>query len=263
MQETKIVVTTTYDPSAEAALEANRVAEELRATFVPRGRSSLNKLRARRPGAAIVVVGAETLEWHPENGGPPFFFHPGMSLVRAKRLAEGGRDAMLEACRFEPGDAVVDCTAGLGADAIVFSFAGGERSRVVAVESERPLHFVVTRGLKTYESGWAPFDEALRRIATVRADHTAYLRSLPDRSVDIVYFDPMFESPVHASQGLSPLRSLANARPLSEEAVREARRVARKSVVLKERGGADVWERLGFDAQAKSRTQVAYGVITL
>jgi len=263
MQEAKVVVTTTYDPSAEAATDASRVAEELRSPFVPRGRSSLNKLRARLPGTAIVVVGAATLEWHPEDGGPPFFFHPGMSLVRAKRLAEGGRDSMLDACRFEPGDAVVDCTAGLGADAIVFSFAGGGRSRVVAVESERPLHFVVARGLKTYETGWPPFDEALRRIETVRADHTAYLRSLPDRSVDIVYFDPMFESPVHASQGLSPLRSFANSRPLAEEAVREARRVARKAVVLKERGGADVWERLGFAAPPKSRTQVAYGVMSL
>jgi len=257
------IVTTTYKPSREIEARARETAVELGGTYAPRGGASMRKLRDRYPGASVVVIGPNTLEWHPEDGGEPFFFHPGMSLVRAKRLAAGGRDSMLEASGFAPGDAVVDCTAGLGSDAVLFSFAGGPNSRVVALESELPLHFVVSRGLRSYESGWPAFDEAMRRVEPVRADHADYLGSLPDRSVDVVYFDPMFGDPVRASSGIAPLRAFANAAPVSEEAIAEARRVARKTVVMKERGDAEVWRRFGFTVEAKPNAPVAYGVIRI
>ncbi|HZG55230.1 class I SAM-dependent methyltransferase [Paenibacillus sp.] len=257
----RIVTTTTYDPSRDIEALAAEEAAKLGARYARRGRTSLRKLRAAHPEADVVVFGTNTLEWHPASGGEPFFFHPGMGLIRAKRIAAGARDAMLAACGFEPGDAVVDCTAGLATDSIVFSFAGGPESRVVAVESQLPLYYIVTRGLGAYESEWPPFDEALRRIETVRAEHTAYLRTLADRSVDVVYFDPMFRDPVAASAGISPLRAFANDAPVAEEAIEEARRVARKSVVLKERSHAAEWRRYGFEIVSKPNAPVVYGVI--
>jgi len=258
-----LLVTTTYDTSAETRSRAQAAAAELGAELVSRDRESLAKLKRRYPDADFVVVGRTTLEWHPAGGREPFFFHPGMSWLRAKRLAAGERDPMLECAGFRPGDAVIDATAGLGADAIVFSFAGGEATRVTAVESETALHFIVSRGLREYESGWDEFDRAMRRVETVRSDHVAFLRTLPDRSADIVYFDPMFREPVLASRAMAPLRLLANRAPLAEEAVAEALRVARKSVVLKERAGSDLFKRFGFTVASNPNSTIAYGVIRL
>lgn len=256
-----LLVTTTYDTSEETRARALEAAAELGAEYLPRGRTSLARLKKQYPGADFVVAGRTTLEWHPAGGKEPFFFHPGMSLIRAKRLSAGNSDPMLECSGFVPGDSVIDATAGLGADAIVFSFAGGAESRITAVESETPLHFIVSRGLREYESGWDSFDQAMRRVAAVRSDHSSYLRTLPDRSVDIVYFDPMFRDPVLASRGIAPLRELANDSPLSREAIDEALRVARKSVVLKERSDSGVFRQYGFTVASNPKASIAYGVI--
>jgi hypothetical protein len=86
---------------------------------------------------------------------------------------------------------------------------------------------------------------------------------LPDRSVDIVYFDPMFRRPVLSSSALRPLRSQAEERPLSEAAVREAVRVARRRVVLKDHRDSGEFERLGFVRRRVSSSKVAYGVIDI
>ena len=107
-------------------------------------------------------------------------------------------------------------------------------------------------------------DAALRRIRAVRADHAAYLAAMPDKSVDIVYFDPMFRLPIAESSGLEPLRNVANPAALSEAAVREARRVARRIVVLKENRDSGEFERLGFEwVKPKKTSKIAYGVITV
>lgn len=258
-----LIVTTPYNVTAALEAEARSLAEAYNGEYIPRERSSLARLRRRYPGRPIIVAGANGLEWHSPDGEEPFFFHPSMSLVRAKRLAAGERDAMLDAAGLTPGDSVVDCTAGLGSDAIVFSFAGGAETKVTAVESQFPLYLVVAEGLKRYNSGWEEFTQAMRRVEMIHANHTDYLRSLPDRSRDIVYFDPMFRTPEAASSNLSPLRALANSGSITAEAVEEARRVARKAVVMKERGGSREWERLGFHPAGKPHSSVAYGVIQI
>jgi 16S rRNA (guanine1516-N2)-methyltransferase len=257
------MITTTYKPAARLEAQALDFCDQLNGSYVPRAGASIAKLRQRFGHVPIVVVGTKGIEWHDRDLAEPFFFHPGMSLVRAKRLAEGGRDVMLSAADFVPGDSVLDCTAGLCADSIVFSFAGGPATRVTALESQLPLYFIVRNGLQTYVSDWEAFSEAMRRVELIHQDHMSYLRGLPDRSVDIVYFDPMFRIPENASSGLSSLRLLANGASLAEDVIAEARRVARKSIVLKERGRAEEFERFGFDVVSKPNASVAYGVIRL
>lgn len=259
----KAIVTTSYRPHPALVRRAEQLSRRIGAAYADRGGFSVGKLRARYGAGDVLVVKERGLEWHPGNGKEPFFFHPGMSLIRAKRLAQGQKDPMLEAAGFVRGDDVIDCTAGLGSDAIVFSFAGGPESQVTALESEFPLYLIVSTGLNEYESGWPEFTGAMRRVKMVHSDHTAHLSSLPDRSVDIVYFDPMFRAPVHDSAGIAPLRPLANAGALSEGAIAEACRVARKSVVLKERGDSGEWSRFGFTVVSKPNAPVAYGVIRI
>ena len=93
-------------------------------------------------------------------------------------------------------------------------------------------------------------------------DYLDYLRQQKDNSYDVVYFDPMFRKPLTASNGISPLRSVANHAPLSEEAVAEALRVARQRVVMKEASGSEEFARLGFHQLMGGKySKVHYGVM--
>lgn len=94
-------------------------------------------------------------------------------------------------------------------------------------------------------------------------NHRSYLSSLPKKSVDIVYFDPMFRKPIHESSAIASLRTFANNHALELDVVEEAKRVARKSVVLKEHKESGEFERLGFERRHMNTSKIAYGVIKI
>lgn len=255
-----MIVTTNIRPDEATVQKARQLARELDAVYVERRNRTLAALARMHGTDRIVVVGAADIRVL-SGQAPPFFFHPSMALVRVRRLRHGERDALVDVAGVRPGDAVLDCTAGLGADAIVLSYAVGEQGRVTALEVSPVLHAVVREGLATYVTGEADIDAAMRRIETRRADYSDVLPRLPDKSYDIVYFDPMFRIPVRSSSALEPLRAFAEKRPLAEEDVRHAIRVARRRVVLKDHRDSGEFERLGFAIARKSSSPVAYGVI--
>ncbi|WP_025699230.1 class I SAM-dependent methyltransferase, partial [Paenibacillus forsythiae] len=231
-----MIITTGDRPLTEVAARAERLAERLGVPYAPRGNQSITKLFSRYEGEILVVLLEGTRLLRP--GRPQLQFHPSMGFVRAKRVLKGEGDPMLEAAGMAPGDSVLDCTAGLGSDALLFAVRGGERSRVTALESSLPLYALLAEGMASYASGIGEVDAALRRINVVHSDHRSYLASLPGDSVDIVYFDPMFREPLEDSAAISPLRAYANSDSLAPGSVHEAVRVARKAVVLKEKRGS-------------------------
>lgn len=255
-----MLVTTSYAPSPGAVDRGKRLAAELGVRYVPRGTSSVRRLGERYGDSQFLLVTERELHYY-GSGETPLYFHPSLSLVRVKRLMKGERDGLIDLSGAAPGDRVLDCTAGLGADAIVFSYAVGEIGEVTAVESEPALYTIVREGLRTYETGLQPFDDAMRRVRMKSGHHLTVLRQLDDKSVDIVYFDPMFRHPVEESSAIGPIRQLANHDALAEESIREALRVARKSVVLKESKDSGEFERLGFPEMPRTRSKIAYGVI--
>jgi len=255
-----VIVTTTERPDGATEALARRLADELEAVYVPRGRRTISQLARRHGADRVLVAGGTGLRLLSELG-PPLFFHPGMALLRVKRLQKGERDALVDAAGVRPGDRVLDCTAGLGADAIVLSYAAGPEGKVTALEVSPVLYVIVREGLASYTTGDAEIDAAMRRIEIRRADCGDFLASLPDRSFDIVYFDPMFRIPVRTSPGMAPVRPFAEERPLAESAVRHAVRVARRRVVLKDHRDSGEFERLGFAACRRPSSAVAYGVI--
>ncbi|THF74608.1 class I SAM-dependent methyltransferase [Cohnella fermenti] len=257
-----MIVTTMEKPPAETIERAKALAAELGVRCVNRRRETLRGLERAKPDAhdGILVVGPKELRF--VNGdAPPLFFHPSMALIRVKRLREGDTDALLRAASPLPGDSVLDCTAGLASDSLVLSYAVGEQGKVVALEASRVLHTIVREGLQEYDTGMEDVNGAMRRIEAVHAEHLAYLKGLAGRSVDIVFFDPMFSKPVMESTSLLPLRSVALDARLTEEAVAEALRVARKRVVLKEHRDSKEFGRLGFARSRRTAASVAYGVI--
>ncbi|UVI27700.1 class I SAM-dependent methyltransferase [Paenibacillus spongiae] len=255
-----MIVTTAQKPTDSLAIHAKQLSEELGGRLVERRQESLIGLKKRYKDNCLLVVDGQGLRYY-NDSEDPLYFHPSMAYVRVKRLRRGERDPLIDLTGCAPGDRIVDCTAGLGSDSIVFSYAAGETGHVIALESERILCAVVREGLKTYVTDHEDVNEALRRIEMKCAHHRQWLQQQPDNSVDIVYFDPMFRQPMHDSASLQPLRSLANKEALDAESVSHAVRIARKSVVLKEHRDSGEFERLGFERRHVNK--IAYGVITL
>ncbi|RUT35977.1 SAM-dependent methyltransferase [Paenibacillus zeisoli] len=257
-----MIITTGDNEAPGTVSQAEELSLELGVPYVRRSRTSLSKLLTRHRADAVLVI-LESGIRIVSAAGEPMEFHPSMSFVRAKRLLKGEPDYMLEISKAESGDRILDCTSGLGSDSIIFSIAAGEEGSVTALESSLPIYGLLKEGLRTYQSGLKEFDKAMRRIVVKHADHLQLLGELPDKSVDIVYFDPMFREPVKESSSISPLRAFANGSSLDRRSIEEACRVARKTVVLKEKRDSGEFARLGFAVRERAHTKIAYGVIEL
>ncbi len=257
-----MIVTTGIQPAEAELQRATGIAERQGIPIVPRGRTSISHLFSKYKADAVLIVTQGKARLFREDQ-PVLEYHPSMGYVRAKRLLRGEPDPMIDAARAEAGDRVLDCTAGLGTDSLVFAVQVGHTGLVRCLEASAELSVLLREGLSSYEVEKPAVTEAMRRVEVINTDHLHYLKSLPDNSFDVVYFDPMFRKPVYDSSAISPLRAFADARPLSEESIREAVRVARKTVVLKEKKGSGEMERLGFTSDGRVHAKITYGVITV
>jgi len=250
-----MVVTTSRNATAEEEAQARALARDLGLPVRPR-RGAWRDLGA---DAALVVTRARLVV---QTQAGEIFFHPGMARPRVRQLERGQSDVMVEAMGLRPGDTVLDCTLGLGTDALVAAYVVGEAGRVVGLEAVAVLAALVRWGMAHYDPGHDGLRAAMRRIEVVHADHEAYLPSLPPRSFDVVYFDPMFREPVHESAHMRPWRELACYKPLTPAAIAAARRVARRRVVVKERSGSPVFAELGMTRVVGGRkSRIAYGIL--
>ena len=256
----RTIVTTSHQPDTKPLAMANRAAEVLGTVLVERKHKPLSQLMAENGSENVLVFNREQIVLYTPIG--EFFFHPSMSIPRIKALKEGKPDHMVEAMCLMPGDHILDCTLGLGADAIVAAVVVGPLGRVVGVESAPELAFIVRHGLMNYQKGSIALRQAMNRIEVVHSDCLQYLMSLKDNCFDIVYFDPMFRFPRKRSSSMQPLRGIVNPEPVSGEMIREALRVARKRVVMKENGFSTEFARLRFaDIIGGKYSPVAFGVI--
>ncbi|PTM58892.1 putative SAM-dependent methyltransferase [Desmospora activa DSM 45169] len=254
-----VFVTTTRRPRPDDERWAATIAERIGAPVLNRENRSLAALFREQGAEAAVVVGPEGARWE-NSAGDRFRFHPNLSALRVKELRQGGRDALVQVAQLQPGDQVLDCTLGLGADAIVASYVTGASGRVVGLESQPVIAALVEYGLDRYPASSSALAEAMKRIEVNIADYREYLSQCPDQSFDVVWFDPMFRRTVTRSSGIQPLKTLANPAPLDQRSVTEACRVARRRVILKERRGSEQFERLGFRVE-KEASHHAFGVI--
>jgi hypothetical protein len=255
-----MLVSTSLHPDPKLLKQAEQLSVKYGGRLVPRRKRSVGELRDLDGEQPVLLATRSGLRLYSEDARP-LFFHPGMAAIRVQRLHAGDADPLVTATAVEPGDTVLDCTAGLASDAIVLACAAGEMGRVTALESEPLIYCLLEDGLARYIAEQDEITEAMRRIRLVGREHTDYLRSLPDNSFGIVCFDPMFRRPITESASMSVLRAAANPAPVSRDAIREAIRVARKRVVLKEHRGSREFDRLGFTVYRRSKSKIAYGVI--
>jgi 16S rRNA (guanine1516-N2)-methyltransferase len=228
--------------------------------FIERKKRSVDELIQIHHADAVVVCYSNGPVLY--TGKDKFFFHPSMAKNRLAAYRQKAiPDPLVESCQIKPNEEFLDCTLGLGADAIVASYFTPE-GKVIGLESSPAIAPIVKWGMKLYNSQMGWLNEAIKRIKVINSDHYDFLRNTPDNSFDTIYFDPMFRQPILKSQAISPLRTLANPQALSKAAVEEACRVARKRVVIKELVAGNEFKRLGFKPIISSKhRKIAFGII--
>jgi len=259
-----MLVTTSTRGQEKLEKEARMIAEDLQLPYIKRRRFSVKQIIERAQSDFLILVESEGIKCiFREDLKNPFFFHPSSAMFRIKRLMRGEHDPFVETAGIQQGMSILDCTLGLASDSIVASFVTGEEGVVQGIESNPILAYIVKKGLQHWDSEIEQMNQAMKRVQVVNEDHLSYLQRCKDHSFDVVYFDPMFENQQLESQGISPLKRMANYHALTLEVVNEARRVARQRVVLKDSSYSTRFEALGFKPVERKYASHWFGTIEL
>ncbi|WP_404329036.1 class I SAM-dependent methyltransferase [Mesobacillus maritimus] len=255
-----MIITTAGRTTEEMGNKAKQAAIELDSKYVTRRkRSVLTLMETEKEGC--IVVGKNRLELYPLGEETPFFFHPNSSMFRIKRLLKGEHDPFIDAAQLQTGMSILDCTLGLASDSIVASFAVGETGKVVGIEANPYLAYLVREGLNQWDSGIDDMNEAMRRIIIKQNNSLEVLQELEDKSFDCVYFDPMFEETILESDGIRGLAKFAKDEGLSTELMKQAHRIARKRIVLKDHFRSTRFAQYDFTVNRRKSAKFHFGVI--
>lgn len=260
---TDLFVTTAMSPSPEMRTRADALAHELNATTLSRRVGGMTKLWAKRPAATIALVVQSDRLVLMHRSGVEMFYHPNMAFLRLGNVLRGSPDTLLSAADLAPGDSVLDCTLGYASEAILCAHVVGETGEVHGIEAVPELGIVVREGLQTVETAQTKLNDAMRRVRVVHlGNHLDYLRACPTYRYDVICFDPFFDETLEGSEQFAPIRSFGDSSPLSPEAVEEARRIARRRILVKATRRSPLLETLGIAERYESRGgKVVYGVL--
>ena len=174
-----------------------------------------------------------------------------MAQLRILRLQRGEGDHLINAVQTilstnEITDkeefSFLDCTIGLGSDSIVMSYAFPQ-AKIKGLEGSLSIWLATSYGLAHYSHNVKSVTDALRRIEVSYDIFENYVPNLPDESIDIIYFDPMFEVPVEDSPQFKPLRGHTVESHIDDKIMEEAMRVASYGVIIKERPFSSVFQK--------------------
>lgn len=241
----RLAVTTWGRVSPAVTEAARRCAVERQIRFVEPGDEPIGR-RFDALAEALLVFDDRGVRLCDPSG--ELRFRLGMAKLRRLRARRGEPDPLLRAGAIREGDQVLDCTLGLAQDALVAAAAVGVRGRVVGCEQSFAIHALVAAGLARLA-----VDPRACRIEPHYGDARALLPKLPDRAFDVVLFDPLFDRPTRAQPGFALLRRYGVATPLDKATIEQARRVARRCVVVKGARYSEQWRRLGIRPLAGSR----------
>jgi 16S rRNA (guanine1516-N2)-methyltransferase len=246
----RCLVTTAPSGSLE---EARELAARFGLIAQPRSDRAIPELVGAAAGAPVLILSKARADL--VHRGRAFRASVGMGFLRLVRARQGETDPLVRAARLEAGDEVLDATLGLASDALLSAHATG--TCVVGLEASPVLAAFVTAGLRRLPSlGRA----AGSRIEVRCADHRAALREMPGRGVDVVLFDPMFRSAGESGALFDLVRALAEHAPLALDTLREARRVARRGVLVKDAPPGHELARLGLQPLPSRRSpRIVFG----
>ncbi|WP_313469586.1 class I SAM-dependent methyltransferase [Lysinibacillus sp.] len=262
MRELNTIVTTAGRPDEVSMALAAFACQELGATFEPRKKRSIHKM-SQALQAHVMVAGKNRYDYYAYGAQEPFFFHPNSAAFRLKRVARGETEPFLEAAQLQQGDSVLDCTLGLAADAMLAAYTVGEAGRVVGLEANPNVAFIVRQGMQAYDTAELPLTACMRQIEVIQSEAIHYLKTLPDNAFDVVYMDPMFEEVIEEANNFQALRQAGEHVTLTDEWVHEAKRVAKKRVVLKAHFRSEWFAIYGFQQYERITAKFHYGVLNV
>ena len=187
--------------------------------------------------------------------------HPNTATLRILSMLRNEGCPLAHATQLKTGDRFLDCTCGLGSDAITAAHIVGPSGRVCALEASALLAILVQSGMATYtHRSLDAVTAAMRRVDVEHADYALVLPTLPDNSFDVVYFDPMFTSTIDQANGIDLVRHFAQRGTPTEEHIQHAMRVAQRRVVMKARNPERELTHLG-STPARTSRRFGYGII--
>jgi hypothetical protein len=230
----RLAVTTSMKPSETLLEDATQLAAELNVPIFTRRTVTLTRIFEETNAVRLLVVGPDRWTLHDHKANVEYFYHPNMIQVRWQNLDHGDRDLFAEATQLKSGDSILDCTVGFAAEAIIASRLVGASGLIIGLESVAELAAITRNGVASFKMQSKGIQEAMRRVNIVTADYRDYLPKCATSSIDVVYFDPFFPSRMPGSENsVGPLHHFGNASPLCAQSVTEARRVARRRVIIK------------------------------
>lgn len=256
----KTIVTTAGRTNDIFVQKAKTIATELSLAYVKRQKKSVQKMQEEQQ-AHLLVVSKERLELYVLGSTAPFFFHPNSAAFRMKRILNGECDLLLQALDLQNGERFLDLSAGLCSDSILAAYAVGDDGVVDACEKDALVSYIVENGLKTYVSENIVLQKCMRQINMIHQDAVDYLKQQDSNSYDVVYMDPMFEEVIEESSNFETLRKAGVHETVSDEWITEAKRVAKKRVVLKAHFRSPVFEKYGFERLTRFTSKFHYGII--
>jgi hypothetical protein len=256
-----MIITTSSRANGVLIETAKKIAEEVGSRFQIRGRDSIQDLH-KEFNKEVLVVGKSRIELFLPNNTEPIFFHPNSAMFRIKRLMNGGHDPLIDACKLTEGKSFLDCTLGLGSDSIVASYAIGPSGSIKSIEGNKTIAHLVKIGLIAWDTGIPIMNKAMQAIQVKWANYHDYLKTCETDSVDVIYFDPMFEESIESS-GIKGLKQLALYDDLAVDVITQAKRVATERIVLKDHWKSSRFESLGFEPIRRKSSNFHYGVLEL
>lgn len=273
------IVTTTFKPSEDQVQKAHELATRFGVPYVIRRKNSVKGLMTYHGVDFVMIVEKDRVVIREEER--QFFWHPNMLPMRLKSLRVSGTLPLFQALDLKKGDRVLDCTCGMAGDLLMIAVGAGPTGYVRGLEASPVLYYLTSNGIRAFvqkaKFGFPAEErfsssisneslELLRGIGKIEiseANAKSYLNTLPDKSYDSVYFDPMFVEPNMKSEAMNAMRILAVHDQLEIGTLLEAVRVARKRVVIKTRFGIGELDRLSIGRFTGRREpgQIIYGII--
>ena len=244
------ILTTAQKSNKAIQEEAKVLASSMHMTYIKRGKSSILALFDAHLCDYIAVLSGNGLTIHFPNN-QQYSFHLSMAQLRILRLQRGEGDHLINAVQTilnanhplgKEEFSFLDCTIGLGSDSIVVSYAFPQ-AKIKGLEGSLPIWLATSYGLAHYSHNVKSVTDALRRIEVSHDTFETYVPNLPDDSIDIIYFDPMFEVPVEESPQFKPLRGHTMESHIDDKIMEEAMRVASCGVIIKERPFSSVFQK--------------------
>ncbi|SUP41139.1 class I SAM-dependent methyltransferase [Veillonella criceti] len=254
------IVTISQKGKELEAQQAKQVADLLQLPYVPRRGLSLPNLQAQYEGEDVLILSKKGPKLY-TGEGKAHEFHLSMAQLRIIAYDRGQCDHLIRALGNETVTSFLDCTAGLGSDSLLVSYARPDIKQLVALEGNPLLAYVTNYGCRHFVHKSEAVTMALRRIQVCAIRFESFLKQATTNSFDVVYFDPMFEVPVKESPQFLSLRGHVLATTMTEDILQEAKRVAKQRVIIKERPFSSVFQSwTPTYMEGGTYSNVAYGV---